>query len=435
MSWLSRLFGRNPSKSAALTRVRERRVKLKPSDVLPLRLSDQPMWSDFSSEAAIKGGLKGSEWAYVCIQKVAKAFGSVPLLAGTYSGDEFTHIPDSPLQALLDQPNEKQSATHWRELTAIELLTTGNSVTCLTRDGNGENAQILEMWNLNPVTVTVIPSRSEHIAGYHVKSGREEFKVSAENAVHTMLPDPENPFWGLSPLQAASRAVDIDRESAKWQKVSLQNMLVPPGVFTVEGIVDDDQFEASRAKLRSRYQESLNARQPLLLGGNVKWQQLSLTPQELDFLNSGKINAEKICAIYGVPLPIAGILDRATYSNITELRSVFWNDTVAPFAKFVCDSLNVSLASHFGDEWAVMPDISKVEALLPVIKRKTEIVKELWSMGVPFNVASRLVDLGVDIGEPGDVGFVPVGVTPADEATAFMSGDQSPSLRVVGDES
>jgi phage portal protein BeeE len=56
---------------------------------------------------------------------------------------------------------------------------------------------------------------------------------------------------------------------------------------------------------------------------------LTLTAEEAQYIETRKLNREEVCAAYDMPPPVVHILDRATFSNITEQMRSMYRDTMA----------------------------------------------------------------------------------------------------------
>lgn len=385
---------------------------LTPGDTLSALWVGKPKWSMWNTEAAINQGYKAISWVYVCCSKTALAISQLPWQVQKISGDRWENVEKShPLQQLLDNPNPWWSSQELVYRIVLELLLGGNSIVTKVRAGGIP----VELFTLRPQHIAPIPSRTKYISNYVVAlpDGKKRY-VAPEDVIHIQLPDPGWPFWGMSPLQAAARVIDIENDAQTWQKVSLQNFMVPPGLIQVKGHINAQQFEQERERLRKEYTGALNARRPLLMGGGgleAVWKQMSLTPQEVDFINTRKLSREEICAIIGTPPPIVGILDHSTYNNISTAKEIWWEDSLTPLGGMIENAINRALAPEFGDDLRAQLDKSKVVALLAAVMRRIEAVKELTAMGVPFNDASEFVALGLT--HPGgDVGYLPVNMVP-----------------------
>ena len=68
--------------------------------------------------------------------------------------------------------------------------------------------------------------------------------------------------------------------------------------------------------------------------------------------------------VYGVPRPMLGDIERATYSNFQVARRVFWEDTVLPQLIFYQEALQQLLMPHLGGPSLFVEfDVSGIEAL------------------------------------------------------------------------
>lgn len=406
---------------------------LTPGDVLPVSWSNQPLWKDWDTETAINDGLKASSWVYICITRNARAISSLPWVVEQKVGPrQYEPVEDThPLQALLDDPNPWWSTQHLKELIVTELFLAGNSLVSEIKvkvDGQDVPA---ELWTVRPQCISPVPIKGGFIKEYEVTGADgKDYTVLPEDCVHIQFPDPACPYWGLSPLQSASKSIDTDVEASGWQKVSLQNMLIPPGAFLIRGHISKEQHELAKKILLEEYQGKLNAGKPLILGGQgnneVEWKPLSMAPSEVSFIETRKLTREEICAIMGVPPPIVGLLERATYSNIRTARDIWWEDTLLPTANVIDSALTRSLAPEFGEDLRVRSDLSNVEALLSLFERRLAVVERLTKQGAPFNDAAEFMNLGFSF-PAGDTGYLPLNIMPVDGSTGHMDSDEEKS--------
>lgn len=99
---------------------------------------------------------------------------------------------------------------------------------------------------------------------------------------------------------------------------------------------------------------------PAVLGGGI----VDLKPigaqsaVEAALIEQRKVNREEIAAVYGVPQPMAGILDHATYSNVAELHKVLYVTVLGAHLTMFAGSIQAQLLD---DEPAWDPDDLFVE--------------------------------------------------------------------------
>lgn len=396
------------------------------SELLPTWKTNQSAkFNDWSTDRAIKEGLKASSYVFVCVNALVKAVCQVPwyVYKRNRNGD-WEQVQQHPLELLIEKPTPFHNRKDLMSGMVQHLYLGGNALFSKVKAGG----IVAELWQLPTDGMKVIPSKQDYISHYEYEQDgvRQRFEVS--DIIHNKFNDPANPYWGISPLQAGARLVDTDVEAVRFQKVSLQNRAITDGIFTFDHPLTKDQWEEARRMVREQHQGMDNAHTPWILGAGAKWQQMSLSPLEMDFLNSRKFNREEICSLFQVPPPIVGIMDTSTYNNIETARKIFWQDTVIPLLEDIKDSFNLSLTPEFGQGIELSYDISNVQALQTSTQEKINNAKNLWSMGVPFNVINQRLELGFDDVEGGDMGYLPSGLMPAnllelDEPQAPQQGE------------
>nr|DAL14494.1 MAG TPA_asm: portal protein [Caudoviricetes sp.] len=382
-------------------------------------------WTKWTAKAAVEEGFKASVWVYSTTDRKAKAAASVPwYVYRRNSKGEWEPYTDHPLQILLDKPNPFTSRSLFIKRMILQLELAGNSLEHMVLQGG----KPVELWNVGPDRIKPVKDDRDFIKSYEYRhSEREQDKIYLKpgEIIHSMYVDPSNPYWGVSPLQVAARTVDTDIEAVQWNKVALQNRAVTDGAFKIEKDITREQYLELRRQVREQHEGASNARAPWVLGSGAEWQPMSLSPVDMDFIEGRKMTREEICAVFSVPPPLVGILDKANYSNMQEARRVFWLDTIIPLLTDIRDTLNRALTPYFqtdGEEIMIDYDVSNVEALQENFKEKIETAKSLWSMGVPLNTINQRLDLGFEDMEGGDIGYLPASLLPANMAAALAAG-------------
>ena len=408
----------NPLRRAAQLMVAREAKSVTTSQLLPVHQADTPQFRDWSTRNAIKEGYKVSVWVYTAISLKAKAVASVPWFVrkiksdGTWEPD-YTH----PLSRLLKRPNEFMSRRDMMERLVAHLELGGNGLWTKLRVGK----MVVELWPIDPTGVRPVPSPAKFISRYEYDLDGVKKDLDPADVLHLMYPDPANPYWGLSPLQAAARVVDTDVEAVKWNKVSLQNRAQASGVLSFKHPLDPDQWDEAREQVRRQIQGPENARGILVMGASADWKQMSLTPIEMDFIKSRQFSREEILSVFHVPPTMAGIGDNAALSNVLTWRRIFWSDTIVPLLEDIRAGMNRALVPEFGDPEKIdlMYDVTNVEALQDDFHKKIETAEHMFRMGIPVNVIIDRLELDIDALPGGDQGFIPGTMVPLSIAGAL----------------
>lgn len=399
-SWLSRFFKKSVSTAALI-----------------------PAWSkafhfsDWDGKKAITEGYKSSTWVYVCVNMRMKAVSSVPWVVEQKVNGEWKPAPNHPLQAILTHPNPEMDFNEMMRLSMSQLDLCGNTYWTKVRSGVNGDGRLVFLYPVpKPYCMEVKTGDGVTKAEYKYQDNGASVKFKPSEIVHFAYTNPDNMMFGMSPLQAGGRAVDIDVQAAKFQHISMGNRGIPDGIFNMtDENPSKDKFEMTRDIVREQYAGGANnARMPWVLF-NGQWQQMSLSAAELDFVNSRKFTREEICAIYSVPPPMVGIYDNATLANIQTARQIFWHDTIIPLLDELSSHINHSLVPEFGkfDTLRIVYDTTDVQVLQENYTSKVDNAIKLFGMGVPLNEINQVLDLGLPDVEGGDVGYIGAGLIPA----------------------
>lgn len=379
-----------------------------------------PTWSLFAKKqekwdqrVAINEGYNASAIVYAAVEKRAKLIASVPWRAMRKTGDDMEHVPNSPLQKLLDSPNPDYSLYELMYEVSQSLDLAGNAF--ISEIKGGASGQPFEIWPLPAHYIGIKPGRARLVDWYEYDENGVKQRIDADDMIQLKMPNPNSRWFGMPVLMAAGRATDIDRESGNWQKVSLQNR----GVLDIAVKLPEGTTPEQAAAAKQRWDEKQsgpdNARSSLFTTGDVK--QLGMTAAEMDFVESRKAVWTEIAAVFGVPLAALGFTENVNLANAESMRKSLWQDTIIPQLDLIQRQLTHQLAKDFGPEWSVVPDLSNVEALQEDFSDKLANAERLMRLGFTRNEINQRLEMGFEDDESGNVRYEPVGLLPVGTGT------------------
>lgn len=386
--------------------------------------NNKAVWKDWSTDNAVQHGYKASTWVYSCVSRIAKTAASVPWKVYRETDEGYEEVPNHPLELLLKSPNPYMSGQDLFERMVGHLYLGGNAILSKVRVNN----IVAELWPVMPDGITPIAGTGEFITRYEYEANGHKYDIPPEDILHFMFINPSDFYWGLAPLQAVAKSVDTDSEMIEWQKVSLQNRAITDGVFSFKQPLTRDQWKEAREMVREQHQGYNGARTPWILGGEASWTPMSMSPAEMDFIQSRNFTREEICSVFNVPPPMIGLYENATLNNIETARKIFWLDTMIPLLEDLKSSFNLGLTPEFGDDIILGYDVSNVQAIQDNYDEKVSTAKTLWAMGIPFNEINQRLELGFDEIEGGEVGYLPLnlmiaGTTPTANEDVNVNDD------------
>ncbi len=125
-------------------------------------------------------------------------------------------------------------------------------------------------------------------------------------------------------------------------------------------------------QITDKFAGSANAGKPLLLEGGLEWQEMSINPKDMDFIESKNSASREIALAFGVPPQLLGIKGDNTYSNMQEARLSLWEETLMPLLDRLADSLSNWLSYWYNEELIIDFDRDSISAL-------TEKRENLWA--------------------------------------------------------
>ena len=350
-----------------------------------------------SYEAQVREAYLRNPVAQRCVRLVAESVAWAPIFASEVRPGAVALLTPALLEAV-----------------ATQLLLHGNAYVQLLQDAEGLPA---ELFALRPERVTVEADGAGWPAAYSYKVGEARTRIPAKDGlgrpglVHLKAPHPLDDHYGLSCLSAAAGAIAVHNAAAAWNKALLDNAARPSGALVYEpgdgAALSGEQYDRLRAEMEAQFSGAENAGRPLLLEGGLKWQAMSLTPADMDYIALKAGAAREIALAFGVPPLLLGLPSDVTYANYREANRALWRQTVLPMADRILRGLSEALASWWPG-LVLDVDLDRIGALASEREK-------LWRQ---LSAAKFLTDAE----KREMLGFAR---TPADEAARSQSGAEA----------
>lgn len=262
-------------------------------------------------------------WAAVRI--IAETIGSLPFDLYKTSPNGRKRATDHPLYRVLTQtPNQYQTDVEFWESMALNLAISGNAYAIIQRSGT-------RIVGLLPVSSSQVEtSLLDDGTVVHKYITGSNIKVYTDKTMwHVKLFG--NGIVGMSPLSYARNSVGIAIASDNRVSSIYSNGAKPSGVLTIDKTLTKDQRDQVRAAFRGM--EEGNADRLFVLEAGMQYQQVSMTPQDIELLDSRRFQIEDIGRFFGVP----SILLNQTFgqsslgSNVYEIMQAYYKLSLRPY--------------------------------------------------------------------------------------------------------
>jgi HK97 family phage portal protein len=305
-----------------------------------------------SYEAQVREAYLANPVAQRCVRLVAESVAWAPVYANEARPEAAALLTPALLETI-----------------ATYLLLHGNADVQLLQDAEALPA---ELFALRPERVAVEADGAGWPAAYCYKVGEAKSRIAARDGlgrpgvVHLKAAHPLDDHYGMGCLGAAAGAIAVHNAAAKWNKALLDNAARPSGALVYEpgdgAALSGEQYDRLRAEMEAQFSGADNAGRPLLLEGGLRWQAMSLTPADMDFIALKAGAAREIALAFGVPPLLLGLPSDVTYANYREANRALWRQTVLPMADRILRGLSDGLAAWWPG-LRLQVDVDQVGAL------------------------------------------------------------------------
>lgn len=285
---------------------------------------------------------------YACVRVLSEAVASLPLHFYRYKDDgSKERATDHLLYFLLhDEPNNEMTSFVFRETMMTHLLLWGNFYCQILRNGRGE---VIGLYPLMPNRMNVDRDEKGHIYYEYQHSSDEAGTMKNEIVKLTpydVMHIPGLGFDGLigySPIAVCKSALGTSLATDEYASKFFSNGAAPSAVLEHPGVVKDP--ERLRESWNQTFGGSRNANKVAVLEEGMKYEPISINPQDSQFLETRKFQVDEIARIFRVPPHLIGDLEHATFSNIEEQSLEFVIYVLQPWLSRIESAISKSLLS------------------------------------------------------------------------------------------
>lgn len=311
------------------------------------------------SQSQMLNTYKKSLYVFACVSKIAQKTASIDwelFRIKNKVGDTQEIFVHEALD-LLYKPNEFQTKGEFFERFMINKKLAGEAFILKVRE-NGPGTKVKELWNLRPDYMTIVKDATLYIKAFEFsKAGGEVITFDPDDIIHDSYPDPTNEFGGMSPLCAAQVRIETEINAVNYQKNFFKNNARPDFILSTDKKIDANQKEEIKERWEKRHKGAANSGKGAFLEGGLKYQQVSISQREMDYIESLKMTRDDILTAFGVPKPIVAITDDVNLANAKTAMEIFLSETIEPEIKRLTEKLNEHLVyPEYGDIFFIKYD-------------------------------------------------------------------------------
>lgn len=276
-----------------------------------------------------------------CVRVLAESVGMLPCFLYQSTDNGRVKAPKEKLYSLLyTAPNDYMTPQEFWEYLIASLCLRGNFYAYKVK-ALGEVVELLPLLpnsvqpkldeNWNPVYQVTFPDGSCDVLSqdeiWHVRTFTTDSLV------------------GLSPISYARQAIGLGLATEEHGARLFSNGAVSSGVLQTDQTLTDEAYKRLKENFQEQHQGLSNAHKPMILEMGLQWNNISMSAEDAQFLETRKFQLEEICRIFRVPLHMLQNTDRATFNNIENLGMGFVNYSLVPYLTRIEQRINLGLVN------------------------------------------------------------------------------------------
>lgn len=247
-----------------------------------------------------------------------------------------------PLHGVIyDSPNYEQTALDFWDYINLSLELWGNAYARVERSGG----RVTALFPVNPEMMGVRRAANGSIE-YRWTQDARSYVLYDRDVLHIRGPGGD-PLGGISPMRAGrdvfAAALAADRAASGMFK----NGLRASAVLSFEEWLTPEQRAMTESRLVEKYLGAINAGRPFIAEGGMKFQQLSISPEDAQMLETRKFGVEEVCRYFGVPPVMIGHSGASTAwpTSVEQQMIVFQTYTLRRRVKRIEQAVDKQLLS------------------------------------------------------------------------------------------
>jgi len=264
---------------------------------------------------------------YACVYKIASTLASLGLNLYSTDGTRRDIVTGHPaIDVCTFRPNQYETPFYFWESIIANAVLKGVGYAIITRGAGGVpialqcvDTDLVERRIINDTTVV-----------YKLHDGTV---VQQEDMLEVCN------LHRKSPIQLHRENLGLAQAAQDYGSQYFGNGGQMTGVLSSDQPLKSEQMQM----LQKSWNGSMTSAGTKLLPFGFKYNRISIAPEEAQFIETRKFQAEEICRIFSVPPALVQLESQTTYNNVEQQNLMFARHTVLPWAKRIEQELAVKL--------------------------------------------------------------------------------------------
>lgn len=291
-----------------------------------------------------------------CVQVISSSVASLPAWIYRHTSQGRGVVDSHPLQRMIERgPNKDHTWPDFVEFLLSQALLWGNALAWVRYDREGSLTEIR-------------PIPWPNVAWELLKNGKVRYRVTLPHSMeqrtlleHEVLHIRDRSDDGVVGRSRLSRAASAFRTSIALQEFSeslYRNGTAPSGALLHDQKLGKEAVQLLRQRFEAAHQGAAKAGKVLVLDNGLRWESMSISPEDAELLASRKFSTEEVARIFQVPPPLAGDFSHSSFTNSETATKWFAAFTLAPWCRKIEAEVKRSVFTDMETDLALELDMS-----------------------------------------------------------------------------
>ena len=267
---------------------------------------------------------------YACVYKIASTIASLGLEIYEKDGDNVVQANVHPAYNLVrTKPNEFQTAYEFWETITASAVIYGVGYALIRRDERGYASELI------PVHFSDVDLRI--VKGERVYSVKDVGVVRPENMLEICN------LMRMSPIRLHRENLGLAKSAQDFGAEYFGQSGQMTGVLSSEQPLKKEQMDVIQGSWNNGAAQAGTKLMPF----GFKYQRIAISPDEAQFIETRKFQAEEITRIFSVPPSLVMLPSQTTYNNVEQQNLMFARHTIVPWTQRIEQEIDRKLIPSY----------------------------------------------------------------------------------------
>ncbi|MBF4194659.1 Gp13 [Mycolicibacterium phlei] len=274
---------------------------------------------------------------YACVTLLADIVSTLSVKAYRWKDGAKIAVEPQP-RLFADSPYPDVTWFSWLWMMMESLAVTGNAFGYVT--DRGEDGRPTAIMPIHPDRVNIkVDEDGLWPDPVYFFEGK---RVPLEDVVHIKRFPIAGCAWGMSPVEKAAAAIGLGLAAERYGLRYFRDSANPSGILSTDSDLSPEQAKRAQMAWLASHR---GRRLPAVLSGGLKWQSVTLTPNESQFLETRQFQRSEIAMWFRIPPHMIGDTTRSTSwgTGIEEMTLGFMKFTLQPWLTCIEQALTAFL--------------------------------------------------------------------------------------------